>query len=292
LFNARDTVPGLAAWSEKLFGFSARRTLPKWRSDAFHRSAPASSPQAEREVVLFADTFNNYFEPDNLRAAFDVLRAAGYAVHVARAADGGRPLCCGRTFLTGGMVDEAKREAKRTLAALEPYVERGAAVVGLEPSCIMTLRDEYLDLGLGGTAGELALDSHLLEEFLWREQQAGKLQLALRPLGQSKALVHGHCHQKTFGALPAVVNVLKLVPELEVETIQSSCCGMAGSFGYEAAHYDVSMKMAELSLLPAVRNAEEDVLLVADGTSCRQQIEDGAGRRPLHVAQVLKRALS
>jgi FAD/FMN-containing dehydrogenase/Fe-S oxidoreductase len=289
LFNARDAVPGLAAWSEKALGFSAKRTLPRWRSDAFHRSQPPAA-QGDRQVVLFADTFNNYFEPDNLRAAFDVLRAAGYAVHVAR--PGGRPLCCGRTFLTSGMVDEAKKEARRTLAALEPYLERGAAVVGLEPSCVMTLRDEYLDLGLGGTAGELALDSHLLEEFLWREKEAGKLELKLRALPQKKALLHGHCHQKAFGALPAVVNVLKLVPELEVETIASSCCGMAGSFGYEAEHYDVSMRMAELSLLPAVRKANDVVLLVADGTSCRHQIEDGAGRRPLHVAQILRQALA
>ncbi len=293
LFNSRDGVPGLAALSEKALGFSARRPLPQWRADAFHRSA-RSLPAGEggREVVFFADTFNNYFEPDNARAAFDVLRAAGYAVRIPGAAGGGRPLCCGRTFLAAGMVDRARAEARRTLGALEPYLERGVPVVGLEPSCVMTLRDEYLNLGLGKSAGELALDSHLLEEFLWREREADRLSLRLVELPERKALVHGHCHQKAFGAMPAVHNVLKLVPGLEVEAIESSCCGMAGSFGYEAAHYDVSMKMAELSLLPRVRDAGKDVLIVADGTSCREQIEHGSGRRAVHVARVLKQALA
>jgi FAD/FMN-containing dehydrogenase/Fe-S oxidoreductase len=284
LFNLR-----LPALFESI-GFSAKRSLPKWRSDPFHRSR-VDAGAGERAVVFFADTLNNYFEPDNARAAVDVLAAGGYKVHVARPRDGGRPLCCGRTFLTLGMVDEAKKEARRTLATLEPYIERGVAVVGLEPSCIMTLRDEYLNMDLGKAAGELALDSHLLEEFLLREQQAGRLRLSLKPLAEKKALVHGHCHQKAFGAMPAVQKVLGLVPGLEVETIVSSCCGMAGSFGYEAAHYDVSMRMAEMSLLPAVRKASRDALIVADGASCRVQIADGSGRRAVHVAQVLRRAL-
>jgi FAD/FMN-containing dehydrogenase/Fe-S oxidoreductase len=294
LFNLR--VPALF----ESIGFSAKRVLPKWRADAFHRSySPSPSFEGEgrdggssHDVVFFADTLNNYFEPDNARAAVDVLAAGGYRVHVARPRDGGRPLCCGRTFLTLGMVAEAKKEARRTLAALEPHIERGVAIVGLEPSCIMTLRDEYLNLDLGKAAGELALDSHLLEEFLWREQQAGRLDLALKALPEKKALVHGHCHQKAFGAMPAVQKVLALVPGLEVATVESSCCGMAGSFGYEAAHYDVSMRMAERSLLPAVRNAAPETLVVADGASCRAQIGEGAGRRAVHVAQVLKRALA
>jgi Fe-S oxidoreductase len=144
----------------------------------------------------------------------------------------------------------------------------------------------------GGDTRKLSLNAFLFEEFLAREHAAGRLNLKLRPLQEKKAWLHGHCHQKAFAVMPDVERVLKLVPELAVETIESSCCGMAGAFGYEAAHYDVSMKMAELSLLPKVRAAARDELVVADGTSCRHQIHDGAGREALHVARVLERALS
>jgi Fe-S oxidoreductase len=215
-------------------------------------------------------------------------------VHVALSADRDRrPLCCGRTFLAAGLVDEAKREARRTLDALAPYVARGVAIVGLEPSCLLGMRDEFLVMGLGDDAKRLAERAFLFEEFIAAESRAGRLALDFAPLPEKRALLHGHCHQKAFDTMGATVAALKLVPQLEVDVIESSCCGMAGSFGYEAAHYDVSMKMAELSLLPAVRKAGEDVLLVADGTSCRHQIADGTGRayRPLHAARVLARAL-
>ncbi len=292
LFNLRDAVPGLAALGERWLGLAAKRPLPKWRSDTFlGGEMPTADESSAREVVLFVDTFNNYFEPENARAALEVLRAAGYRVHPARAKDGGRPLCCGRTFLSSGMVGEAKREAERTLAALAPWIERGVPVVGLEPSCILGLRDEYLNMGLGKAAGELALDSHLIEEFLVRESKAGRLALRLKANGAKKALLHGHCHQKAFGAMGAVEQVLRWIPGLEVETVQASCCGMAGSFGYEAAHYDVSMRMAEMSLLPKVRAAAADTVVVADGTSCRHQIADGARRHAVHVVRVLREAL-
>jgi len=293
LFNLRDTIPGLAALSEKLLGFSAKRSLPRWRGDPFLAGRRvAHEGKGAGEVVLFADTFNNSFEPDNLRAALRVLEAAGYTVHLARAADGHRPLCCGRTFLASGLVDEAKAEARRTLAALKPYVERGIPIVGLEPSCILGLRDEFLSMLPGEDATKLAGQAMLFEEFLAREQAAGRLDLKLNALPQKQALLHGHCHQKAFAAMPAVEQVLKLVPGLEVKTIESSCCGMAGSFGYEAAHYDVSMKMAEAGLLPAVREAGAETLLIADGTSCRHQIHDGAGRTAVHVARILEQALA
>jgi len=212
-------------------------------------------------------------------------------VHLPQAADGGRPLCCGRTFLAAGLVDEAKLEARRVIAALRPYVERGVPVVGLEPSCLLGLRDEFLSLLPGVESAELAMNAFLFEDFLAHEHEAGRLALKLKPLREKKALVHGHCHQKAFDAMPAVRKVLALVPGLEVETAESSCCGMAGAFGYETAHYEVSMKMAELSLLPRVRKSAEDELIVADGTSCRHQIRDGAGRKAIHVARVLERAL-
>ena len=220
---------------------------------------PASNASGHADVVLFVDTFTNYFEPDNARAAVAVLRAGGYRVHVARAAAGdadpARPLCCGRTFLAAGLVDEAKREARRVVAAMAPHVARGATIVGLEPSCLLTLRDEFLVMGLGDAAQKLAERALLIEEFLAREHDAGRLDLPLVPLPQSHALFHGHCHQKAFDAASPALRVLQLIPDLEVEMIESSCCGMAGSFGFEATHYDISMRMAELSLLPAVRAA-------------------------------------
>jgi Fe-S oxidoreductase len=247
--------------------------------------------QASKEVVLFIDTFTRYFEPENARAALKVLSAAGYKVHIA----GGdsRPLCCGRTFLAEGLVDEAKIEARRMLDALKPHVARGLAIVGLEPSCLFSLKDEFLAMLPGAATDQLAARAMLFEEFLAAEHKAGRLNdLKLKPLPQRKALVHGHCHQKAFAAMGAVQATLKLVPDLDVQVIESSCCGMAGAFGYEAEHHEVSLKMAELSLLPAIRNAPPDTLLVADGTSCRHQIKDGAQRNAVHVARVLEEALA
>ncbi len=270
-----------------LAGFTTKRALPAWRRDWFIDRAWAKS--GGREVVLLVDTFNRYFEPDNARAAIRVLQSAGYRVHAADPAEGSRPLCCGRTFLSAGLVDEARTEAKRMLAALNPWVARGIPVIGLEPSCLFTLRDEYGVL-LPGTEA-LAKNSFLFEEFLANESNAGRLDLKLKPVA-NEALLHGHCHQKAFAVMGAVEQVLGLVPEMKVRTVESSCCGMAGSFGYEAEHYDISMKMGEASLLPAVRKASADTLVIADGTSCRHQIEHGAQREALHVARVLEWALA
>ena len=301
LLNLRDVLPGAAALSEKLLGLSARRSLPRWRGDPFtddrglDAAAQDSGAPVAGEVVLWADTFDNWFEPDNLRAAHKVLRAAGYRVHVARAAAGAepsRPLCCGRSFLAAGLVDEARAEPQRTLTALAPFIERGVPVVGLEPSCLLTMRDEFLVMGLGEAARRLAGQALLFEEFLAREHGAGRLSLPLKALPERRALLHGHCHQKAFDAMRPVETVLGLIPELTVQTVESSCCGMAGAFGFEAEHYEVSMKMGELSLLPAVREAGDGVLVVADGTSCRHQIADGAQRQAVHVAVVLARALA
>jgi len=226
--------------------------------------------------VLFVDTFNRYFEPQNARAAMKVLEASGRRVYAPR------DLCCGRTFLSVGMVDKAKREARKMIEALSPFVAKGTPIVGLEPSCLFSLRDEFPVL----VTDALAKNSYLFEEYL--AQNPGKLKF--REMKRS-ALLHGHCHQKAFDAMPAVEKVLRLVPGLEVQTVQTSCCGMAGSFGYEAEHYDVSMKMAEMSLLPAVRSSKEAIVL-ADGTSCRHQIADGTGREAVHVARLLEQALA
>jgi Fe-S oxidoreductase len=286
LLNLRDRLPGAATLSERLLGLSARRRLPRWRGDIYRAAATAAG---NSDVVLLADTFNRYFEPENLRSAHAVLSAAGYRV-IEPTVAGERPLCCGRTFLAAGLVDEARREARRLIEACLPHAERGSAIVGLEPSCLFGLRDEIPVMLPGEAARTVANRAMLFEEFLAAEADAARLSLALRPTA-CKALLHGHCHQKAFDAMGAVEKVLRLVPGLEVETVQSSCCGMAGAFGYQAETYDVSMKMAELSLLQAVRAAPEDALIVADGTSCRQQIEHATGRQALHVARVLHAAL-
>ena len=268
-----------------LLGFAPKRELPAWRADYFHdRARPARG--AGREVVVFVDTFNRWFEPENARAAIRVLQSSGCTVHTAQPLSAGRPLCCGRTFLAAGMVDEAKVEARRTLEALRPYAERGIPVIGLEPSCLFSFRDEYGVLLKDPGSGALAESALLFEEFLAREPGSLKFNELKRDI-----LLHGHCHQKAFDAMPAVQTVLARIPGLKISTVQTSCCGMAGSFGYEAEHYGISMKMAELSLLPQVRKAPE-ALVVADGTSCRHQIADGTGREALHAARVLDSALS
>jgi FAD/FMN-containing dehydrogenase/Fe-S oxidoreductase len=287
LFNLRNAVPALGRLGEKLLGLSARRHLPEWRRD-WHRPSP---PRGDgREIVLLVDTFNRYFEPENARAARNVLDAAGY--RVIEPAGPGRPFCCGRTYLAAGMVEQARHEARRLLAALTPLAERGVPIIGLEPSCLLTLRDEYGAMLPPAEIAAVAGQARLFEEFLAAEHKAGRLDLKLHPLPAGEAWLHGHCHQKAFGLVPDVAATLALIPELKVQTIESGCCGMAGAFGYAAEHYDVSMRMAGLDLLPALARAPAGALVVADGTSCRAQIADGAGRAALHVARVLEQALA
>ncbi len=298
LLNLRDKIPGLAALSEKLTGFSARRTLPQWTTQTFFNTAAGGASRdavlaANKPVVLFVDTFNGSFESHNVHSAFTVLQAAGYTVHVAtKTIADGKHLCCGRTYLASGMVEEAKTKAREVVDALLPFAEKGIPIVGLEPSCLLTLRDEMLVMDLGEAAHTISRHALLLEEFLAREAAAGQLdelKARLEPVDQP-ILLHGHCHQKAFGAVSPIMEVLRLIPGAKPELIESSCCGMAGSFGYEASHYEVSMQMAELSLLPAVRQ-QPDAIVVADGTSCRHQIRDGAQREAIHVAVLLAQQL-
>ncbi len=307
LANLRDRIPGVARMLERATGFTAKRPLPRWHARPFRDTGTCAHDLALRrarpaakhgEVVLLVDTFNRYFEADVARAAERVLAAAGYDVVVRARADAStgaadanaRPLCCGRTYLGAGLLDEARAEAERTIAALAPFAERGVPIVGLEPSCLLTLRDEFLALVPTDAARAVAAQALLFEEFIARELDAGRWAPPLRPLGK-RAVVHGHCHQKAFGAMPAVVRALRAIPGLDASVIESSCCGMAGMFGYEAEHYDISMRMAERDLLPAVRAADADALVVADGMSCKHQIAHGAQRRSLHVAEVYDRPL-
>jgi FAD/FMN-containing dehydrogenase/Fe-S oxidoreductase len=305
LLNARDAIPGLAALAERLTGFSAKRPLPRWRRDVFRlpwsprdplaavrgRRLPAEGPgEPTREVALFADTFNTHFEPENLHAAVAVLERLNYRVTQLRPAGGGRALCCGRTFLSAGLVEEARTEVRRVLEAALPLVTRGVPIIGLEPSCLLTLRDEFPSMLPGEDTERLGAQAVLFEEFLAREKAAGRLPASIGR-NPSKVLLHGHCHQKAFGVMGSVHAALSLVEGLNVETVESSCCGMAGSFGYGADTYGASIAMGELSLLPAVRQAPAEALIAADGFSCRHQIRDGTGREALHVARILQRAV-
>ncbi len=325
LLNLRNRVPALARLSERLLGLSARRQLPEWSSKPYRGASPhpnppplagegvtgaaAASPPPQAgegqgggdarseigEVVLLVDTFNRYFEPENARAAERVLTRAGYRV-VTPEPGVGRPLCCGRSFLAAGLVDEAKQEARRMLAGLAPYLAAGTPIIGLEPACLLTLRDEYQVLLPGSATKALAARSEalcgplLFEEFVAAEHQARRFRLPLAAMPGQTALLHGHCHQKAFGTAAAAAEALRLIPDLKVETFDSTCCGMAGSFGLEAEHYDVSMQIGELGVLPKMRAAAPETLLAACGTSCRHQIAEGAGRQARHIVRILDEA--
>lgn len=297
LLGLRRPGNWLARWMERRLGVAAARSLPEPAPRAFlddwASSAPApatAGPAAKlREVVLLVDTFSNQLDPDTARAALRLLRALGCTVHVLMPPPGERALCCGRSALSVGDVSTARAEAQRTLGALAPWLARGVPIVGLEPSCLLMLRDEYQVMHLGEPARRAGQLAWLLEEYLAREFKPAELP-AFQALAQP-ALVHGHCHQKAFGAMKAMRKVLGWVPQLRVEFIESSCCGMAGAFGYEAEHHALSMQMAEAALLPAVRAAAPEAWLIANGTSCRHQIADGAQRQARHFVHLLCAAL-
>ena len=288
ILNARNSVPLLAKATERLSGFTAQRSLPTWASKPFKRQTQSSKNNSD--VVLLADTFNTWFEPAKLRAARAVLEHAGYRVNIAQL-KGERGLCCGRTYLATGMVDRAREEANRMISALQPWAEKGTPIIGLEPSCLLTLRDEYHVLIPSAATDKVASKAVLLEEFLLSEHKNGNLNWNLSSPAKN-IMVHGHCHQKAMGSFPDLINLLKLIPGTNVSTIESGCCGMAGAFGYGRETADVSVAMGELDLLPAVRAANADTLIVANGTSCRHQIVDGSDKQALHLAEVLEMALS
>ncbi|MFY0613767.1 MAG: FAD-binding protein [Hyphomicrobiaceae bacterium] len=291
LANLPAKVSILARLQERMTGFSSKRQLPTWQARPYRPDgAQAAASEGQRAVVLFADTFNRYFEPDNLRAAEKVLVALGYHVSHAEPLAGSRPVCCGRTFLSAGLIDQAKAESARFIEAVTPHVERGATIVGLEPSCLFSMRDEFQAMHPGEVTADLSERALLFEEFLVREAAAGRIET---PIAQAKAdvLVHGHCHQKSFGVAGTVTQALDLVEGYSARMIESSCCGMAGSFGYQAETYETSMAMGELNLLPAVRAADRETIIAADGFSCRHQIKDGAAREARHVAVILAGAM-
>ena len=288
LMNLRDRVPGLPFLSEKITGFSSRRRLPIWRSDYFKSSEISSEPKGKLPVILFCDTFNRYFEPENLRSAVNVLKAAGYTPFAPIAkSNKNSEICCGKTHLSVGNVDLARVTATQLVETYLPYASVGIPIVGLEPSCLFTIKDEIPMLLQSDDADLVAKHVMTFEEIL----MANANEIRFKPR-KAKALLHGHCHQKAFDAMGPVEQILSYVDGLEVEPIATSCCGMAGDFGYAADTFDYSIQMAELDLLPTVRKASDDTLIIADGTSCRSQIFDGSGRQAIHVARFLDRQLA
>lgn len=284
-----------ARFSKWLTGADPRRKIPAFATVTFRnwftkgRTPGVERPFADgrpagtrRPVILWADTFNNYFFPDSLKAAVDVLEAAGFEITVPKAS-----LCCGRPLYDYGMLNTAKRLLRRILNALREDIRNGVPVVGLEPSCIAVFRDELVNLfPADEDALRLKKQTFTLAEFLEKKAPDFKI-----PAYTKEAIVHGHCHQKAIMGMSADKELFKKM-RLDFKIVDSGCCGMAGSFGYEMGkHYDVSVSAGELVLLPAVRNTGENTIIIADGFSCREQIIQQTGRKPFHTAEVLRMAL-
>jgi FAD/FMN-containing dehydrogenase/Fe-S oxidoreductase len=270
---------------DRWLGLDRRRPLPPLALEPFpvwfrrHRP-PAEAPRGA--VVLFHDTFTTYHAPQVGQAAVALLEAAGYRVVLVDRR------CCGRPLISKGLLDEARRHAAWNVARLHPWAARGVAIVGLEPSCLLTFRDEVVDLLRSEQARTVARQALLLEEFLLRERERG-LALAF-PSGTRRALVHGHCHQKALVGTGPTLAALRWAG-YEVTEVDAGCCGMAGAFGFEREHYELSVRIGERRLGPAVRATPPDHEVVAPGISCRQQIEHLTGRRARHPAEALWRAL-
>ena len=275
---------------ERLAGIDPRRSLPAFASQSFVHwfRSRGGSPQGaagKGQVLLLPDSFTNYYHPNLGRAATVVLERMGYQVVV----PGTR--CCGRPMLSNGMMDRARRNARHNLEAVLPYVQAGAKLVGLEPSCILSFKDDYVDLlRQDARVREVAESTMLLEEFYLYDRDRGGPGLSYTR-NPGRLLLHGHCHQKALVGMGPAMEVLRSIPECEVEEVPSGCCGMAGSFGFDVEHYETSMKIGEMSLFPSVRALKGEATVVSEGVSCRQQIEDGTGRKAKHLVEVLAEAL-
>jgi Fe-S oxidoreductase len=275
-------------------GVAPQRRLPPFATQRFsrwfrlHARGREQATAARPAVVLFHDTFMEYNYPAVGRAAVRVLEAAGYQVILAD------KVCCGRPLISKGLLDAARANARHNLAALRRFAEQGLPIVGVEPSCILTLKDDYLDLLPGEAAETVARQCTTIDELLEGLVREGKLDFARRARRQDDSraaripvLLHGHCHQKSLVGTAPTLEVLRAIPGFQVSEIPSGCCGMAGSFGYEAEKYDLSLKIGEQRLLPAVRQAPPEAVIVADGISCRQQIRHATGREPKHLVEVV-----
>lgn len=289
IYNGMISSEKLSSLIKAALGFAADRSLPKvgartlkdWHKRRIKRTS-------DRKVYLFCDEFTNYNDTDIGITAIKLLEAVGYEVIIPEHVDSGR------TYLSKGFVKKAKQLAKKNVLLLHGVVSADIPLVGIEPSAILTFRDEYIDLADPEWKNEtlaLSRNSLLIDEFLDRERLAGRIREDMFTAEPRNIKLHGHCYQKAFHLVGHTYNILSLPKNHEVEIIPSGCCGMAGSFGYEKEHYDVSMKVAELVLLPCIRETEVETLIVAPGTSCRHQIKDGVGRRSYHPIEVLFDAL-
>ena len=241
------------------------------------------------EVLLFVDTFNRYFDPGIVESAVYCLTQLGRRVHFLPY-HRRRVLCCGRTHLSVGRVDAARKHASDLVAALKPFLDREISVVGLEPSCLFTLKDEFLSLLPGPDAKRLAESVLMFEDMVLQILEEDNIQLQLED-PDAEIRIHGHCHQKAFAALSGVQKLFSRIRGTNAQIIPTSCCGMAGDFGYHTDTYESSVAMAGLSLWPAVKKMDENMPLIANGFSCRHQIEHGTGRTPLHVAEYLDKII-
>ena len=280
--NFVTQTPGLSAIAKLAAGYSQQRRIPRFAPQTFKdwfRQRGVRNPKAPK-VILWADTFNNHFTPKVAQAAVEVLEHAGYRVVVPE-----KNLCCGRPLYDYGMLDMAKSWLAETIGALRPEIENGTPLVGLEPSCVSVFRDEMPDLLYANEdAKRLRDNTFLLSEFLKKNSYEP-------PALHRKAVVHGHCHHKSVLDFGSETELLKKAG-LDINVLESGCCGMAGAFGYEEEHYDVSIRCGERVLLPAVRSASPGDFIVADGFSCREQIQQETNRHALHFAQVLQIALN
>lgn len=274
---------GINRWlMEIVAGIDRRRPLPRFAGETFAEwfgKHQAAGDGSRGEVLLFHDTFNNFNTPNVAIAATRFLEKSGYRVLLAD------KKCCGRPMISKGMLAEARENAAWNVDQLAPYAEKGTPIVGLEPSCLLTLRDEYPEFVRTPAAKNVAENSFLFDEFVMREHGEGRLVLQSKRNGK-KALLHGHCHQKALVGTTSTVAMLKNAG-YEVSEIDSGCCGMAGSFGFEKEHYDLSTKIGKRRLVPAVKTADADVEIVAPGISCRQQIDHLASRKAKHPAELL-----
>ncbi len=296
----RNRFPLLRRLSERLLQLSAVMPLPEPTAKPFQGIAQpvletvAVDAEHKPQVLLLVDTFTRYFEPEIAHAAEQVLRAGGYFVTLAvpteSDAEPQRPLCCGRTYLAQGMVEEARLEVQRMVTAITPHIAAGKVVVGLEASCVLGLRDDALALGLGEPLRNLSKQVFLFEEFLAKESMAKRLALPLQPLPAEETLVHGHCHQKAVGAMKSVRKILKLIPDHNFSMIESGCCGMAGTFSLEAEHQAMGSAMAAQALLPNLK-AKPNARVIANGFSCRQQMRAHGDDRAQHLAILMRDAL-
>ncbi len=290
----RNRSPWLARQMELWLGISAAFPLPVPSDTPFAPLErwfdPLNGQPALRELVLWVDSLSSQFAPEQAHDALLLLRALGYRVRVIHPGSGsGAMLDSGRMLLSQGYVDAARAQAQALLAMLEQSLRRGLPIIGLEPSALLMLRDEYRQLSLGLVADLAQQQAVLLEEFLAHELQAGRVRYQPRNM-PIRVLVHGHCHQKASGAMKSLRRVLRLIPALDFTFIDASCCGMAGTFGLEREHLADSLAMAELALLPALA-AEPEAQILCTGMACRQQISRLTGRQPYHLASLLLAAL-